>query len=420
LDSFEGKLAVLTGGGSGMGRELVVQLAGAGCSVAACDLNPASVEETIELARKGAAAGVLITAHTCDVSSADAVEAFRSEVVAEHEVDHVNLLFNNAGIYGAGSFLTDDRAAWERVFNVCWGGVYNCSRAFMPLLVASDEGYIVNTSSINGFWATHGEGMPSTSYGTAKFAIKGFSEALIEDLRINAPHVKVAVVMPGSIGTGIVGNSTLVRGDADEFELLKEIPASTGFSLVDATPEELDRLRDIESEIYRELAGMTAAEAASVILDALRKDQWRILVGEDARELDRAARADPESIYRPDFRGQQTPGWEVPILMLRVLFDAQVDPDLQGAGIELRHGDETVALQIGENGLTATRGSIDSPNATVDVAPQTLHRLIVGDASLDRLQDDAIAIRGDEKLLDRVLKVVRRHAAPPQTCSSRP
>lgn len=421
MDSFEGKLAVVTGGGSGMGRELVAQLASAGCSVAACDLSAASVEETIELTEKQAAAGVLLTAHTCDVSNAAAVETFRSEVTARHAADHVNLLFNNAGIYGAGSFLTDDRDAWERVFNVCWGGVYNCSRAFMPLLVASDEGYIVNTSSANGFWATHGPGLPATAYGTAKFAVKGFSEALIEDLRVNAPHVKAAVVMPGGVGTGIISNSMAirgVRGGADDFAFLREIPASTGFSLADATPEELNRLGRIENEIYQEFANMSAAKAASIILDAVRKDRWRILVGEDARELDRMVRADPESAYQPDFQSAPLPTWEMPILMLRVLFDARADPDLEGAAIELQHGDERIALQIEEEGLAAFRGSIATPNTTVVIDPQTLHDLIVGEKSLDALEDEGISVSGDREIFNRLLEVVLRGAASPRAKSS--
>ena len=85
---------------------------------------------------------------------------------------------------------------------MCWGGVYHCSRAFVPLLVASDDAYLVNTSSVNGFWACLGPGIPHTAYSAAKFAVKGFSEALVTDFRVNAPHVKVAVVMPGHIGTG--------------------------------------------------------------------------------------------------------------------------------------------------------------------------------------------------------------------------
>ena len=82
-------------------------------------------------------------------------------LAASTSTDHIDLLFNNAGIGGGGSFVTDDRGEWDRTFGVCWGGVYNCTRAFMPLLVASDEAYIVNTSSVNGFWASLGPDRPT-------------------------------------------------------------------------------------------------------------------------------------------------------------------------------------------------------------------------------------------------------------------
>src|SRR5204862_7980611 len=96
-----------------------------------------------------------------------------------------------------------------------------CTRAFAPLLVASDAGYLVNTSSVNGFWASLGPGIPHTAYSAAKFAVKGFTEALITDFRINAPHVKVAVVMPGHIGTDIVTNSMRVHGGGEPDPMVK-------------------------------------------------------------------------------------------------------------------------------------------------------------------------------------------------------
>ena len=167
-------------------------------------LNPDTMAETVKLAEEAAPAGTKVTAHVCNVADAAEVARFRDEVVEQHATDHVNLVFNNAGIGGGGSFLTGPQEEWERTFGVCWGGVYNCSRAFVPLLVASDDGYLVNTSSVNGFWAAILKGTPHTAYSSAKFAVKGFSEALLEDFRVNAPHVKVAVVMPGHIGTDIV------------------------------------------------------------------------------------------------------------------------------------------------------------------------------------------------------------------------
>ena len=198
MDSFSGKLAVVTGGGSGMGRELVRQLAAQGCSVGACDVNADTVAETATLARAGAPPGVVVTSHACDVSDEAQVLRFRDEVLAGHAGTRRPGL-SNAGIGGGGSFVNDPREDWEHTFAVDWWGVYYCARAFLPLLIASGDGVLVNTSSVNGFWATLGPGMPNTAYSTAKFAVKGFTEALIEDLRSNAPQVRVAVVMPGHV-----------------------------------------------------------------------------------------------------------------------------------------------------------------------------------------------------------------------------
>jgi NAD(P)-dependent dehydrogenase (short-subunit alcohol dehydrogenase family) len=273
MDSFAGKVAIVTGGGSGMGRELVRQLAAAGCSVAACDLNADTLAETAELASGGAAGTVRITAHACDVSDEAAVLRFRDEALAAHQTDHVDLVFANAAIGGGGSFINDPREQWERVFAVNWWGVYYTARAFLPLLIASPEGVLVNTSSVNGFWATLGPAWPHTAYSTAKFAVKGFTESLIEDLRTNAPHVRAVLVMPGYIATNIVGNSMRAFGVTDAAEIEK---ANAG---------------------WRDGAPTTAAEAATVILDGVRSGAWRILVGEDARQLDEFVRANPASAY---------------------------------------------------------------------------------------------------------------------------
>ncbi len=224
MESFTGKVAVVTGGGSGMGRELVRQLAAGGCSVAACDLDGSSASETVDLARAKAQPGVTVTRHVCDVADEEQVERFRDELLAEHACSHVDLVFSNAGIGGGGSFVTGSREEWERTFAIDWWGVYHCARVFLPLLIASGEGVLVNTSSVNGFWASLGPGMPHTAYSAAKFAVKGFTEALIEDLRVNAPHVRVAVVMPGHIGTDIVANSLRILGVADPGKISRRRP----------------------------------------------------------------------------------------------------------------------------------------------------------------------------------------------------
>jgi NAD(P)-dependent dehydrogenase (short-subunit alcohol dehydrogenase family) len=274
MDSFAGKIAIVTGGGSGMGRELVRQLAAEGCSVAACDLRrEGSLSETLELATAAAAGGTHISTHICDVSDEAAVLRFRDEALIAHQTDHVDLVFANAAIGGGGSFINEPREQWERVFAVNWWGVYYTARAFLPLLIASPEGVLVNTSSVNGFWATLGPAWPHTAYSTAKFAVKGFTESLIEDLRTNAPHVRVALVMPGYIATNIVGNSMRAFGLTDEAEIDK---ANAG---------------------WQENAPTSSAEAATVILDGVRSGEWRILVGEDAKQLDEFVRANPESAY---------------------------------------------------------------------------------------------------------------------------
>ena len=153
MDSFTDKLAVVTGGGSGMGRELVRQLAAQGCSVAACDLNPDTVAVTAATAWAAAPPGVQVTGHACDVSDETQVLRFRDELLEQHATDHVDLVFANAGIGGGGSFVKDSREEWERTFAINWWGVYFCARAFLPLLIASGDGVLVNTSSVNGFWA---------------------------------------------------------------------------------------------------------------------------------------------------------------------------------------------------------------------------------------------------------------------------
>jgi len=273
MESFAGKLAVVTGGGSGMGRELVRQLATQGCSVAACDWHPDAVAETASLARADAGPGVLVTSHACDVSDEAQVLRFRDELLGQHARDHVDLVFANAGIGGAGSFVNDSREEWEHTFAVDWWGVYHCARVFLPLLIASGDGVLVNTSSVNGLWAALGPGMPNTAYCAAKFAVRGFTEALIEDLRSNAPQVRVAVVMPGHVGTDIIGNTLRAHGQ---------------------DPDQM--LIDISND-FRDKAPLSAAEAATIILNGVRSGTWRILVGQDAAMIDERIRANPEAAY---------------------------------------------------------------------------------------------------------------------------
>jgi len=309
MDSFTGKLAVVTGGGSGMGREIVRQLAAQGCSAAACDVNADTVAETAALAREGAPSGVLVTNHVCDVSREDQVLRFRDELLEEHASDHVDLVFSNAGIGGGESFVKSSREDWERVFAVDWWGVYYCARAFLPLLIASGDGVLVNTSSVNGFWAALGPGAPSTAYSSAKFAIRGFSEALIEDLRTNAPQVRAAVVLPGHVGTNIIANSFRAHGLADpedmsDAQVEELIPGDVRAGLIkagvlpdDASAGDLRQFLVQANADFRDKAPLSAADAATIILDGVRSGAWRILVGEDAKMIDARVRAKPEASY---------------------------------------------------------------------------------------------------------------------------
>ena len=309
MDSFTGKLAVVTGGGSGMGRELVRQLAAQGCSVATCDWHADAVAETVIMAGEAAPPGVRVSSHACDVSDEAQVLRFRDELLEEHASDHVDLVFSNAGIGGGASFVNDSREEWERTFAVDWWGVYYCARAFLPLLIASGDGVLVNTSSVNGFWATLGPGMPNQAYSTAKFAVRGFTEGLIEDLRTNAPQVRVAVVMPGHVGTNIVANSLRARGlpepehlsDAQVQELIpRDAQAkliSAGLLAESASVDDLRQMLARMNTDFRDKAPLSAADAATIILDGVRSGAWRILVGRDAKTLDETVRAKPEAAY---------------------------------------------------------------------------------------------------------------------------
>jgi NAD(P)-dependent dehydrogenase (short-subunit alcohol dehydrogenase family) len=287
-----------------MGRELVRQLAAQGCSVAACDWHADTVAETAALARAGAPPGVRVTSHACDVGDEAQVLRFRDELLETHGSDHVDLVFSNAGIGGGASFVSDSRQEWERTFTVDWWGVYYCARVFLPLLIASGDGVLVNTSSVSGFWASLGPGVPNTAYSTAKFAVRGFSEALIEDLRVNAPQVRVAVVMPGHVGTDILVNTRRAHGQPGPGDLSDAKLADARTRLTDAgllakgasDDEVRQRLARLENG-FRDNAPVSAAEAAAIILDGVRSGAWRILIGKDAKMIDTAVRAKPDATY---------------------------------------------------------------------------------------------------------------------------
>jgi NAD(P)-dependent dehydrogenase (short-subunit alcohol dehydrogenase family) len=309
MKDFAGKTAVITGGGTGMGRELARQLVAEGCNVAMCDISADAMAETKRLCEvERLPQGLRITTHVADVSVEEQLKRFRDEIADQQATDKIHLLFNNAGIGGGGSLFTSTREQWEKTFNICWGGVYLGVRTFLPMLLKADEGHIVNTSSVNGFWASVGLGVSHTAYSAAKFAVKGFTEALINDLRLNAPHIKCSVVMPGHIGTSIVSNSRKVHYDTDSDRMSEIEIAQTrvrltvaGVDVSKMSDEDVQAAVAERARSFREEAPMTAAQAVKIILDGVKAERWRILVGDDAHRLDERVRQTPERAYEPEF-----------------------------------------------------------------------------------------------------------------------
>jgi NAD(P)-dependent dehydrogenase (short-subunit alcohol dehydrogenase family) len=309
MKDFAGKIAVITGGGTGMGRELARQLVAEGCNVAMCDVSAEAMAETKRLCEtEKLPQGLRVTTHVADVSIEGQLQRFRDELAEQQATDRIHLLFNNAGIGGGGSLFTNTREQWEKTFNICWGGVYLGVRTFLPMLMKADEGHIVNTSSVNSFWASIGPGVAHTAYSAAKFAVRGFSEALMNDLRLNAPHIKCSVVMPGHIGTSIVSNSRRIQTGAETDllsanELLSTRQRLKGMGIDTAvmTDDVVQKVAQDRVRAFREEAPTTAAQAAKIILDGVKADRWRILVGDDAHELDERVRQTPEQAYTPEF-----------------------------------------------------------------------------------------------------------------------
>ena len=205
MKDLSGRLAVVTGGGSGMGRELVRQLVAEGCSIAICDVSASGLAETKRLCeQERLPQGLRITTHIADVADEAQVKRFRDEVgdAARHrphpsavqQCRHRRRLSACSPTAATNGSAPSTSAGAASIY---------CTRAFLPMLQKADKGHIVNTISVNGFWAQIGAHIPQTAYSAAKFAVKGFSEALQTDLRLNAPHIKCSVVMPGHIGTGI-------------------------------------------------------------------------------------------------------------------------------------------------------------------------------------------------------------------------
>src|SRR5258708_6104979 len=152
MKDFAGKIAVITGGGTGMGRELARQLVAEGCNVAMCDISESAMAETRRLCEvEKLPQGLRITTHIADVSVEDQLLRFRDEIAEQQATDRIHLLFNNAGIGGGGSLFTNTREQWEKTFGICWGGVYLGVRTFLPMLQKPDKGHLIHTSTLPPF-----------------------------------------------------------------------------------------------------------------------------------------------------------------------------------------------------------------------------------------------------------------------------
>jgi NAD(P)-dependent dehydrogenase (short-subunit alcohol dehydrogenase family) len=250
VKSFTGKVAVVTGAASGMGRSLALLLAQERALLAISDVDLEGLAETARLAR---ARGARVHEQRLDVADREAVAAYAETVVAEYGAVH--LVINNAGIAMTGEVEHMSVKDVERIIDVDFWGVVHGTMAFLPHLVASGEGTLVNTSSLFGLIAMPGQ----SAYNAAKFAVRGFTEALREEMLIAGHPVTVTCVHPGGIKTSIARNAHAVGGHDSS-----------------ALAELFDT----------KLARVSAHDAAATILKGARKGKARVLVGADARALD--------------------------------------------------------------------------------------------------------------------------------------
>jgi short-subunit dehydrogenase len=255
MKSFADKVAAITGAGSGMGRTLAVALARRGCHVAVSDVNEIGLRETVDLA---AAHGVKVTSKRVDVARREEVYAWADEVVRDHR--RCNLIFNNAGVAHSSTIEGIDYADFEWIVGINFWGVVYGTKAFLPHLKAAGEGHVVNTSSVFGLL-----GIPSQStYNATKFAVRGFTEALREELEVTRSPVSATCVHPGGIKTNIARSARM--SDSLKTFGVKDLEKSR---------------RDFE-KAFR----VTAEAAAETILRGVERDARRVLIGLDAHLLD--------------------------------------------------------------------------------------------------------------------------------------
>jgi NAD(P)-dependent dehydrogenase (short-subunit alcohol dehydrogenase family) len=261
MKRFKGKVAAITGAASGIGRSLAVQLAESGCELALSDVNETGLAETAAQAR---AYGVKVTSETVDVSDRDAVYRWAHGVVVDH--GQVNFIFNNAGVALGATVEAMKYEDFEWLMGINFWGVVYGTKAFLPHLKASGDGHVVNISSVFGI-----AGIPSQSaYNAAKFAVRGFTESLSQELAITGAPVRATSVHPGGIKTNI---ARAARVD----ESLRDLGIDS-----EDTADRFER------------AFITSPDkAASIILRAVAKNRRRVLVGPDAYVFDWVVRLLP-------------------------------------------------------------------------------------------------------------------------------
>ena len=249
----KGKVFVVTGGGNGMGREVVIGLIARGARVAAVDLSVAGLAETVALA--GAASGMLTT-HALNVTDRKAVLALPDAVVTAH--GQVDGLLNVAGIIQRFVKLQElECGEIERVMNVNFWGVVNMTKAFLPALLARPEAAVLNVSSMGGFLPVPGQ----AAYGASKAAVKLFTEALYAETR--GTNLSVTVVFPGGVGTNITANSGV------EIKMPEGADAGKGYKTT------------------------SAVDAGRLIIEGLERGAYRVVIGGDAKFMDRMSRLSP-------------------------------------------------------------------------------------------------------------------------------
>ena len=276
MKNFADKVAVITGSGSGMGRELAIELAKAGANIALVEWNEETLNETADLLKNY---NVGVSKHVIDVSDKKAVFALPEKVIEEHGA--VDMIFNNAGVALSQTIEDSTDEDWDWGLGILLHGVINGTRAFLPYLKERPEAAIVNTSSIFGLLS-----VPTQSiYHVGKYGVRAFTETLALEMRMEDSPVEVYSVHPGHIGTNIANYG--VENNRLEVDLDKEEERPNLFGPKAKTKEEV-------GEIFKNQAPTNANTAAKYILKNIKKKNKRILVGGDARWFDRIQRFFPK------------------------------------------------------------------------------------------------------------------------------